>query len=167
MRWGNKRLWLLGVAVVAFFLIPGSAWPHGGANKRFSTPRSSRTNAMIVGNAGAEILEWLDQGLIMARRGRGGGHGGGFVGPDRDYDSMWRQRYREWQSLPPETKRLLRERMQEWKRLSPRERELMRRRYEQWKSLSPEEQSWIRNQLRRWKELTPEEREMIRQMFMR
>ena len=153
--------------VLAFFVCT----PH----KALSKPRPAtqgrfflRTGPHSMADQAMRKMEWPGKQWMMARRGRGGDDRGGiFNRPGRDNDQMWRERYREWESLPPERKRLLRERMKEWKCLSPRERALMRKRYEQWKNLSPEEQIWIRNQLRRWKELTPQEREMIRERFLR
>ncbi|GEM_PF-4744200 len=88
---------------------------------------------------------------LFARR--GGGH--------------LQDKYRTWESLPPEKKRLLRKRLEEWKRLSPEDRALIRRRFEQWKRLPPEERRWLREKLMNWHKLSPEEREFIRKRFLR
>ncbi len=80
----------------------------------------------------------------------------------------WKQkkRYHEWESLPPEKRRLLKKRLREWQQLSPSDRALLRRRFEQWKRLPPEERLWIKQRLKHWNELSPEEREMIRRKFL-
>jgi len=164
---GVNKVCIFAAALLIFSTVATRAWSHGGGTRiRAGLRCYHMASVNTLDHARDASLDRLWDTLIMARRGRGGQRGGGFGGPADEYDRSWRQRYREWESLSPERKRLLRERMQEWKRLSPKERALLRKRYEQWKSLSPEERIWIQNQLRHWKELSPEEREMIRRMFM-
>lgn len=76
-------------------------------------------------------------------------------------------KYRRWESLPPDKRRLLRKRMEEWEAMSPEDRALIRKRFEQWKRLSPEEQRLLMERLRNWHRLSSEEREFIRERFLR
>ncbi len=165
MRQISREFWLLGLGAILMLLIPSRGWPHNSTKKRPWGQTRYKAD-MVAWEVSQGVNKPADEDIMLARWGGGRGHGGGFIGPRRSHDEIWRQRYKQWESLPPEEKRLLRERMQEWKKLSPRDRALMRKRYEQWKRLSPEEQIWIRNQLKHWNELSPEEREIIRERFL-
>jgi len=164
---GINKVCIFAGALWLFTIVPTVAWSHGGIDRiRTTLSFFQAGDVNTLDHARDAYLGLPDEAFMMARRGRGGRPIGEFGGGLDEDGGAWTQRYRQWESLPPEKKRLLRERMKQWKRLSPKEKKLIRKRYEQWKSLSHEEQIWIQHQLRRWKELSPKEREMIRQMFM-
>ncbi len=111
-----------------------------------------------IGSGGSNGVKAPDGGwLLLSDRGRGRG----------DDDRSMDQRYREWQSLPPEQKEMLRRRMDRYKDLSPQERDLYERRHQQWQELPPEERNRIQEDLKRWEKLSPQEQDAIRRRFGR
>jgi hypothetical protein len=74
------------------------------------------------------------------------------------------ERFKRWQSLNPEQRRVIRKRYQQFKMLPEGEQARIRKNFRQFQSLTPEQRRELRQ---RFRDLPPQERQRLREKWRR